>query len=225
MTFHTQIESHYTEKHSKYFANIRSDIVPLLPIASEKVLEIGCGTGATLRYLKEQGLSKWCAGVELSSGPASEAKKHIDVVLHGNIEQIKLPFDDGEFDVILCLDVLEHLLDPWAVINTLYKLLKPGGVIIASIPNVRFYKVSIGLLFKGLWEYKDEGILDRTHLRFFTYKSAKDLMECSGLKVNMTIYRGMQKGGPRYRTNLLAFNRLTHLLTEQYLMRAVKKST
>ncbi|MEN8170418.1 MAG: class I SAM-dependent methyltransferase [Pseudomonadota bacterium] len=223
MTDPSQLESHYNQKQNRYFSAIRSDIVQILPAASEKVLEVGCGSGATLNYLKEQGLSKWCAGIELSAGPALEAKKHIDVALQGNIEHMNLPFDDCEFDVILCLDVLEHLVDPWAVIHKLDKLLKPGGVIIASIPNVRYYKVSTGLLFKGIWDYKDEGILDRTHLRFFTYKTAKSLMECSNLVVDKTVCLGMQKGGPRYRTNLLSFKRLTHLLTEQYLMRAIKK--
>jgi 2-polyprenyl-3-methyl-5-hydroxy-6-metoxy-1,4-benzoquinol methylase len=216
------IDDAYRDKEERYFKGVRDEIIPLLPQGIENILEIGCGTGSTLRHLKEAGLCRWAAGVELFADAAEEAKKNIDLALQGNIEQMELPFHAGQFDVILCLDVLEHLVDPWAVIKKLDPLLKPGGAIVASIPNVRFYKVPLQLLFKGRWEYKNEGILDRTHLRFFTFESARKLLEVSGLKVDQVLYRGMEKGGPRYRSNMLTFGRLTHLMTEQYIMRAVK---
>lgn len=216
------IDDAYRDKEERYFKGVRQEIIPLVPQGVENILEIGCGTGSTLRYLKEAELCRWTAGVELFAGAAAEAKENIDLALQGNIEQMELPFQAEQFDVILCLDVLEHLVDPWAVVKRLDGLLKPGGSIIASIPNVRFYKVPLQLLFKGKWEYKDEGILDRTHLRFFTFNSARDLLEVSGLKVDKVLFRGMEKGGPRYRSNMLTLGLLTHLMTEQYLMRAVK---
>ncbi len=86
--------------------------------------------------------------------------------------------------MILALDVLEHLVDPWTVVAKLDRLLRPGGVLVASIPNVRHHSVVVPLLFKGGWRYLPMGPLDRTHLRFFTRSTAIELVETSGMRVD-----------------------------------------
>ena len=94
---------------------------------------------------------------------------------------------EGPFDTILCLDVLEHLPDPWATIARLEAMLAPGGTLVVSLPNVRHYTVSLPLLFAGRWTYGDAEVLDRTHLRFFVKRTARALLEGAGLAINRVV--------------------------------------
>jgi SAM-dependent methyltransferase len=164
-----------------YYSNVRQEIIGFVPENCDRVLEVGCGAGETLRFLKSQGLCRWTCGVEAFPEAAKMARSHLDSVYEGDIEQLELPIPERSLSAILCLDVLEHLKDPEAVIRSLHKLLARDGVIIASIPNVRHRSALSPLLFRGEWNYKDWGILDRTHLRFFTRESAIRLMTSSGL--------------------------------------------
>ena len=94
-------------------------------------------------------------------------------------------FENKKFDLILCLDVLEHLIDPWSVIKKLiYENLREGGTLIACIPNVRYYNVLLPLLLKKEWKYQETGVLDRTHLRFFTKKTILELISSAGLQLD-----------------------------------------
>jgi 2-polyprenyl-3-methyl-5-hydroxy-6-metoxy-1,4-benzoquinol methylase len=178
------LEEKYSKKNSSYYGNYRSDILPLMPKHVARVLEVGCGTGNTLAYLKANGYCDWIGGVELFPDAIEEARCKLDELYEGNIEHIKLQVDEGSIDVILCLDVLEHLVNPEKVVAYLHTLLAPGGIIVASIPNVRHYSVVFPLLFGGKWEYKNSGILDNTHLRFFVRKTATNLMQSSGLTID-----------------------------------------
>lgn len=90
------------------------------------------------------------------------------------------------FDCLVCNDVLEHLRDPWATLATLRRYLVPGGYLVASLPNVRFSEVVKDLLFGKRWEYQERGVLDRTHLRFFTESSSRSLAESAGFTVLKT---------------------------------------
>jgi 2-polyprenyl-3-methyl-5-hydroxy-6-metoxy-1,4-benzoquinol methylase len=121
-------------------------------------------------------------------------------------------------DLFLCLDVLEHVKDPWALVDALHPRLRPGGSIIASIPNIRHYTVSMGLLFAGKWELADSGLLDRTHLRFFVRKTALGLMTSSGLQVDAigaTYRRRLDKAAATLTAGLL-----TDICALQYIIRA-----
>lgn len=174
----------YTEKDEMYFDNLRIGILPLLPENIDKVLEIGAGKGATLAFIQAHWESVKTVAVEPFPEAASTARRHVDVVLDKSIEDLTADdFVDAPFDLILCLDVLEHLQDPWTEVEKLTKLLAPGGRIIASIPNVSHYSCLFPLLLKNQWTLKDSGILDRTHLRFFVQKTAIELMTCAGLGV------------------------------------------
>ena len=134
-------ELQYSSKTEDYFTHARREILPLLPSHSTRALEVGCGAGHTLSLLKEQGLCDWVCGIEISPAAAEQAALRLDQVVQGNIEVMKLPVEPGSIDLLLCLDVLEHLVDPWETLRRLTTLLSPNGVLVASIPNVRYYRV------------------------------------------------------------------------------------
>jgi 2-polyprenyl-3-methyl-5-hydroxy-6-metoxy-1,4-benzoquinol methylase len=133
-----------------------------------------------MQWLRSQRDVLHAAGMEISPEAAAKARGTFDLVLTGNAETMDMPA--GSFDLVIILDVLEHLVDPWRMVQRIQAALAPGGSIIASIPNVGHYSVCSGLL-RGKWDYGDFGLLDRTHLRFFTEKTAMGLMTRDGLTV------------------------------------------
>lgn len=166
-----------------YHSSIRKDIVPLVPQANS-LLDIGGGTGATARYLRDIGrvsaISVMDAvieqyGADLDSFSRADLNDHVAVAAY--LEKA------GPFDVVTMLDVLEHLIDPWSFVDVVARAVRPGGVLIASIPNVQHISVSSDLLFGGKWDYADAGLLDRTHLRFFVKDTAIAMMSRPGLSV------------------------------------------
>jgi 2-polyprenyl-3-methyl-5-hydroxy-6-metoxy-1,4-benzoquinol methylase len=212
----------YTEKTDDYFGHARTEVVPLLPAGrADRILDVGCGRGDTLAYLHANGRCRWTCGVELFPAAAEVARSRLDDVYAGNIEQLDLPILPASLDVVLCLDVLEHLIDPWTTAKRLAALLKPGGVLIASIPNVRHFRVVLPLLFRGRWKYADFGLMDRTHLRFFTKGSAIELMEEAGLRVDTVGQSGMEAAHKRAMV-ALSFGALEPLFAFQYLLRGVR---
>lgn len=214
------LETDYQQKKQDYYEGYRKDILPLLPRHSGRVLEVGCGTGNTLVYLKDNDYCDWTCGVELFSEAAIIARDRVDLFFQGNIETFDLPIEPNSLDVILCLDVLEHLVNPEAVIQKLHQYLAPNGIIVASFPNVRHYSVLIPLLFQNKWEYKESGILDKTHLRFFVEKTAISLMESSGLKLtNMIQSLAFEKS---IIANTLTLGIFKSFLTWQYLIQVKK---
>ena len=147
---------------------------------NKKVLEIGCGAGHVSKKLKENGCG--VTAIELEKEHAKKAKRFCNRVFLGNAETMKMPFKKESFDVVLFADVLEHLVDPKATLKRVRPFLKNSGKIVASIPNIANWKVRLKLLF-GKFDYEDWGILDRTHLRFFTKKTAKQLIESTGYTI------------------------------------------
>lgn len=213
----------YQDKTPDYFENVRREILPLLPTYASRIFEIGCGAGDTLNFLKTSGRCDWAGGIELFHDAAEAARSKVDLVLEGSIENNKLAFEENSFDVILCLDVLEHLADPWLVISQIGKLLKPGGMLVCSIPNVRNFRVVLPLLFFGRWRYTKYGILDKTHLRFFTRQSAIELVGCSGLVVDKVDSTGLGKWDKVGIANSLTLSIFKSFFEYQYLIRATKK--
>jgi 2-polyprenyl-3-methyl-5-hydroxy-6-metoxy-1,4-benzoquinol methylase len=166
-----------------YNDQVRLDVIPSTLESSGVVLDVGGGTGATAGHLKRLGRASRAGTVDLVR--AEHPDPDLDFQLAGNLDEEEFVANliqaEGPFDTILCLDVLEHLVDPWRLVEQLHQGLSPGGVLIASLPNVRHYRVSGGLLFRGRWELQDAGICDRTHLRFFVRATAIDLLTHSGL--------------------------------------------
>lgn len=150
--------------------------------AGSRVLELGCATGYVSRYLKEE-LGCRVVGVEISPEAARRAEPYCERLIVGDLsgeevwKEIVPPFD-----VVLANDVLEHLPEPDAVVGRCRDLLRVGGRMIVSVPNVAYWRVRFGLLF-GRFDYTDKGILDDTHLRFFTARTGRSLLEDQGLRV------------------------------------------
>jgi 2-polyprenyl-3-methyl-5-hydroxy-6-metoxy-1,4-benzoquinol methylase len=207
-----------------YFGKTRTEIEPLLPEKLERVLEIGCGRGPTLAWLKRRYPGLWACGIEIDEEAADEAERRVDIVLREDIAVCDPDIDKASFDAILCLDVLEHLADPWSVLGRLREYLRPDGVVIASVPNVRHHSVVGPLLLRGRWEYESWGILDKTHLRFFTRDSAIQLFVRQGFDVERVMATGLHKGSKARWINLLTLSVFRPFLEYQYLIRATPAS-
>jgi 2-polyprenyl-3-methyl-5-hydroxy-6-metoxy-1,4-benzoquinol methylase len=202
---------------ASYHSHVRSDVFGLIPRGGS-VLDFGGGDGATAAALKASGHVDRIGVADLV---APDPANRIDFSFQGDLSQPealrRIAEEHGPFDTILCLDILEHLVDPWTMVGRLHGLLKPGGCIVASIPNVRHYSVLLPLL-AGRWDYQDAEILDRTHLRFFTRESAVALMTGSGLALEAIF------ANPRRRRRDLMIQRatlglLSGVLALQYLVR------
>lgn len=166
-----------------YYRNERPEIADLVPPSARRVLEVGCAAGALGRRLKRRGPCE-VVGIEVHRPAAEVARQHLDRVLEIDLDTADaLPEDLGTFDCVVCADVLEHLRDPERALRMLRRHLAPTGALIASIPNVRHAAVLLPLLVAGRWQYQDEGILDRTHLRFFTPIEILDLLQRTGFQV------------------------------------------
>jgi len=137
-----------------------------------KILDVGTASGYLGKIWNRNG--HYVAGIEYDAATAEKAREHYHAFQVTDIENYAFPYR-GEFDYIVFADVLEHLRDPAAVLRRCLPALKESGKIIISVPNVANWIIRLGLLF-GKFDYMDRGILDRTHLRFFTLRSAKQLM-------------------------------------------------
>jgi 2-polyprenyl-3-methyl-5-hydroxy-6-metoxy-1,4-benzoquinol methylase len=190
-----------------YHNQVRSDVVPLIPRTGGTLVDVGGGTGATAAHMKAAGLARRVGVIDLVS--SDDAHPDLDFHCSGAIDDERFLQGvierEGPFDTILLLDILEHLIDPWRVVAQLHQALAPGGHMVASIPNVRHYRVSGGLFFRNRWPLADAGILDRTHLRFFVRDSAIELMTHSGL-----VLEAVESPDPdRHRRQRALFNRVT----------------
>ena len=149
---------------------------------NKKVLEIGCHSGTLSKYLGNNGCS--VTGVEIESNAANEAKMNCNTLIEGNIEsdaifnQIK-----GSYEVILFADVLEHLIDPKRVLEKCRNLLIADGFILVSIPNIAHWSIRRNLLL-GKFQYQEFGLLDKTHLHFYTLDTFRQFIEQIGYKID-----------------------------------------
>jgi 2-polyprenyl-3-methyl-5-hydroxy-6-metoxy-1,4-benzoquinol methylase len=170
-----------------------SKIVSLVPPAT-RVLEFGCATGYMSQVLKDR-LGCTVTGVEISPEAAELAERHTERVIVGDAEKIDYAAElaGEEFDVVLFADVLEHLKKPGDVLRRIRPLVAENGVVIASIPNVAHGSVRLALL-GGEFRYRDSGVLDDTHLRFFTRASIQDLFEETGYVVTHWLRQRLDVG-------------------------------
>lgn len=198
-----------------YFQHVRQEIAPLLPKTARSILDVGAGVGGTASWLRSRYPGSHATALEGNAALRDQLAANVDraciVDLNGDLPDVGSP------DLILFLDVLEHLIRPEEVLRRLTATMADGGTVIVSVPNVAHLSVSVPLLFGARFEYRDAGIMDRTHLHFFLRNSAVALMNGAGLVVRHGIRYGFQ--GPRAR----ALERLTaglarDHLTKQYIL-------
>ncbi len=159
-----------------------SNVIFELIDEKKKVLDVGCATGRLAEKLR---VEKDCyvMGIEFNEEEAILARTRCNDLIVTDIEKLQnLPCPEKYFDVIVFADVLEHLRDPVSSLNFFSRYLNDYGYVVASIPNAANWKLRLSLLF-GKWNYKDFGLLDRTHLRFFTFRTMKQLFESCGYRI------------------------------------------
>ena len=174
---------HVPSPPSQYFDFARPEVAALVPANARRILDVGCGGGALGALLKQRdGVEVW--GIEAEPEAAERARTRLDHVITADLDAIEaLPPDAGSFDCIICADVLEHLMDPERTLDALLRSLAPGGALVASIPNIRHQEIVLDLLVHGRWRYQPSGILDATHLRFFTATEIDALVGRLGLSI------------------------------------------
>jgi 2-polyprenyl-3-methyl-5-hydroxy-6-metoxy-1,4-benzoquinol methylase len=158
-----------------YFSHSRPEILAIVPTTVNSVLDVGCGAGTFGSTLKNKlGCEVW--GIEPVTGAAKEAEKILDNVLPGLFDEA-LPNINRKFDLVCFNDVLEHMYDPWDCLMKTKSLLNEDGMVIASMPNILHYQEFFSILFNKDWQYAEAGIMDKTHMRFFTKKSMVRMFE------------------------------------------------
>ncbi|PIQ67290.1 class I SAM-dependent methyltransferase [Candidatus Uhrbacteria bacterium CG_4_10_14_0_2_um_filter_41_7] len=171
------------KKPETYYINARIEMLQFVPRTAKKILDIGCGEGVFGSILKNE-LQAEVWGIEMDVVSGTKAGQVLDKVIISDVFSA-LPKITGEtFDAIILNDVLEHIVQNEVLLTELKKYLNEDAVIVASIPNVRFLNNLINLIFRKTWDYEDSGILDRTHVRFFTKKSIIKMFERLGFNLD-----------------------------------------
>jgi SAM-dependent methyltransferase len=198
-----------------YFRRVRRDIEQLLPASVQRILDVGAGVGATSAWLKTRYPSCTTIALEGNGAIREELGRNVDEAV---ILDLNEPIPDvGTPDLVLCLDVLEHLMQPVEVLKRVTRTMADGGTVIVSVPNVAHASVSLPLLLRARFEYRDAGILDRTHLRFFDRISVVALMNQAGFVVRRGVRLGFE--GPRARLlDAVTGRTLRDHLTKQYVV-------
>lgn len=188
------ISSEQSVDHS-YYSIVRKSLTDLLTVAPGHVLEIGCGTGKTLEYLKFKGAIT-VTGIELREEVAMAASQNgqIDNIYNVNFLDASSPIARKKYDTIILSHVLEHFTEPSKALEAIKSHMHARSVLLLAVPNIRHLSVILPLIFKGEFEYKESGILDHTHFKFFTKKSITNTLIENGFSPQVI---RMDFAGPR----------------------------
>ncbi len=170
---------------SQYYAKPRTELFKAIGSPGNTMLDVGCGSGATSAELKRLYPKTRFFGLELQPDMAELARGKLDQVISGNFEHMNFSEafpENQKFDTILFADVLEHMYNPWEALKRTAEILSPHGKIVASVPNI-FNLQMIDNLCQGNWSYQHYGLLDFTHLRFFTLKTLSEMFKEAGYKI------------------------------------------
>jgi len=169
-------------KLASYYENARPDIVAELPRPLGAVLDVGCGVGNVGASTRDAGATR-VVGIEVVASQAERARSLLDRVVAAPVEQALGELRDERFDTILCLDVLEHLVDPEQVLRRLREVAAPGARLQVSVPNARHLSLGWDLFVRGTFGYTEHGHRDSTHLRWFTRRDIVAAVEGAGWRV------------------------------------------
>lgn len=202
-----------------YYVRDRFEMLPFIPGHAKKMLDVGCAEGgfASLVLSKRPDMEIW--GIEPVEAAAQKAQTRLTRVLCSGIESAIDQLPPAHFDCITFNDVLEHLIDPWAILRMMREKLAPGGHLVASIPNLRYFPVMKQIVQEADLRYTNMGVLDRTHLRFFTQISMVQMFKDCGYNVERI--EGIN--GEKLPFKMAVINRLTGgaLNDMQYLQFAI----
>lgn len=167
---------------TEYYKHQRPEVAALLPEKYERVLEIGCGEG---RFRSNFARPCEYIGVEPSPAAAASAIKSLDRVLTGTYETTAKDLPIDYFDLVVCNDVIEHMQDHDRFLSDIQRHMAPGAYLVGSVPNVRYFLNLWNLMVRKDWQYVDHGILDRTHLRFFTLNSWRETLRAHRFSIEI----------------------------------------
>jgi len=156
------------------------DLLDRLPLEARTLLDVGCGSGALSRDYKRRNPAAKVFGIEIDATVARLAAQRMDEVAVGDVEANPLPFGETRFDCIIYGDILEHLRDPWAVLNAQLPYLTENGTVLVCVPNADHWSFAARLL-KGTFAYEDQGLFDRTHLRWFSFATMREALSRAGV--------------------------------------------
>lgn len=180
-----------------YYDHSRSEALDLLPACPSRILDIGCGRGGVSRELKARCPQARSVGLDLFLDPSNDYAAIFDEFAQIDLERDALPVDVSTFDLILLLDVLEHLRDPEALLARLVDSAQKGCYVLVSLPNFHYYSNLVKIVRSGRFPYDDAGILDRTHVRFFGFEDAKEMLSDKLQIVRTLAYNPFENGKSR----------------------------
>ncbi len=150
------------------------DLLDRIPLSARVVLDVGCGTASLSAAYRRRNPRARLLGIDKDPTVADIAVDRLDELATVDVEDNPMPFDVAEgIDCIIYGDILEHLRDPWAVLERQAEALTPDGMILICVPNLEHWSFAEKLL-RGVWDYQPSGLLDDTHLRWFSLRSMRE---------------------------------------------------
>jgi 2-polyprenyl-3-methyl-5-hydroxy-6-metoxy-1,4-benzoquinol methylase len=205
------------------YETARPDVQALVPATAQRILELGCSTGALGAALKARN-GAFVLGVEIDPEYARQAERRLDRVVVSDAETFlgEGRPEEAPFDCLVGADVFEHLSDPWAALDRAIDLLSPGATVVVSLPNVLHWPGLWRVIIGGRWPRDDVGVFDRTHLRWFTMRDAIDLLNGAGLRVSTVSPNYPGRGLLLAMTKVLGHTPLRRFLAVQWIVVATK---
>jgi len=211
-------DKHVNSKNEGYYRRNRSWTQYFDIKRDSKILDVGCGHGLLGKYLNDT-LGAQVTGIEIVKSCYYAAKEKLHEVILGDIETMDLAMLDKDYDYVIFSDSLEHLINPDIALLKVLSLLKKDGNLLISIPNVQNFRITLPLLLKGSWEYTEDGLMDRTHLRWFTETSITSLVEQNGFQLQQ-LERELPLSSKSGKLNLVTFSLLQNHLTSHFYLKA-----
>ncbi len=167
---------------------LNTPVLEAVPASAKNILDLGCGTGNLAAVLKERG-AKEIVGITFSESEAALAAQKLDRVLVEDLDTFLPPANFGAFDAVICSHVLEHLREPERLLRVIRDQIAPAGRLIVALPNLLYWKQRLRLL-RGHFKYTEGGLMDSTHLRFFDWDTARQLLTRSGYTLVTAVAEG-----------------------------------
>jgi len=170
------------DKNQDYYGGVRSEMLKYFPENGNTMLDVGCGEGVFGKSAKDKfGVEVW--GIDINQRSVALAEEKLDRAFCNDVSLMMDDLPENYFDAIYFNDVLEHMVDPYSLLGALKSKLNTEGVVVASIPNVRYHRVLTQILLKRDFKYEKAGVMDETHLRFFTQKSIQRMFVDAGYEI------------------------------------------
>lgn len=186
----------YNPNLAKYAAHVK--VLEMIDKNPGRILDVGCASGYLGPFYRKKG-AKYLVGLEFDQKAVQKARKYYNQVFIINLNQLSrirsLPLTKASFDLLVCADILEHLINPLGTLQELSRFLKPGGRVIVSLPNIVFFIDRFQILLGRFRYNKSGGIMDETHLKFFNRQTALELVEKAGFKIIRTDHSRLGKLG------------------------------